>query len=132
MIPSGPLLAVGVGKSLGAWVTGLMSPILLMANSVNHILPSGPAAMSSGPLLAVATGYSLIACVAVVIRPIKPAFCSVNQSAPSGPVVMPASPLLAVGIGNSLMVCAAVSADQPSVMIAAATRQFTFRDELAC
>src|SRR5215467_6599139 len=52
VIPSGPLLGVGVPNSV-ITPAGVIVPILLAVRSVNHILPSGPCAMNRGPLLAV-------------------------------------------------------------------------------
>ena len=48
-----------MAKSLVAWVTGLITPILLTLNSVNHRFPSGPAAIASGKLEAVGVAKSL-------------------------------------------------------------------------
>ncbi len=87
----------------------VMRPILLVAVSVNHRLPSGPAVMPTGPLLAVGVGNSVILPL-VVMRPIRFVAFSVNHRLPSGPAVMPKGPLLAVGVENSVMVPAAAQA----------------------
>src|SRR5271154_3700273 len=65
VIPSGPLLAVGVGNSpTSCPVVGSSSPILLAPNSVNQRLPSGPVTMPDGCAPAVSpgpeVGYSVI------------------------------------------------------------------------
>src|SRR5438128_12619752 len=75
-------------------------PILLAEYSVNHRLPSGPAAMPTGKPPTVGTGNSVIA-PEVVIRPILLAKGSVNHNAPSEPAAMTPAPLLTVGMGNS-------------------------------
>ncbi len=73
----------------------VMRPILLVAVSVNHRLPSGPAVMPTGPLLAVGVGNSVILPL-VVMRPIRFVAFSVNHRLPSGPAVMPAGKLFFV------------------------------------
>ncbi len=83
----------------GGYGTNL--PILLLKNSVNQRLPSGPVAIRAGPLPAVGIVNSVIA-PTVVILPILLLSTSVNQRAPSGPEVMPSGTLLAVGITNSV------------------------------
>src|SRR5256885_5614671 len=63
------------------------------ANSVNHMLPSGPRTIWFGPLMAVGVGNSCTVSVAGSKRPMLPdpelSWNSVNQSAPSGPVAIP-------------------------------------------
>ena len=66
-----------------------MRPTLLPPSSVNHTLPSGPAAMLMGSLRRVVVRNSLIAPEGV-IRPILSPVYSVNQRFPSGPAAMPA------------------------------------------
>lgn len=70
-----------------------MSPAMVirpiwLAESVNHMAPSGPAAMSPGAL-PVGMGNSVMS-PAMVIRPIWLAMDSVNHMALSGPAAMPA------------------------------------------
>src|SRR5438105_7547740 len=73
------------------------------ANSVNHMLPSGPLTIWAGPLMAVGAGNSWTVPVAGSKRPIvpdpEPWWASVNHSAPSGPVAMPSGLPLAVKPG---------------------------------
>src|SRR6185312_6341536 len=65
--------------------------------SVNHTLPSGPAAMAVA-----ATGNSLT-CPAGVILPSRPVNDSVNHRLPSGPLTIASGTLFAVGIAYSTM-----------------------------
>src|SRR2546428_256625 len=74
---------------------------ILLEHSVNHTLPSGPAAMKAGRLFAVGTGNSVIS-PAGVIRPIWFALISVNHRFPSEPEAMSSGSLFAVGTGNSI------------------------------
>ena len=87
---------------------------------VNHMFPSGPAAMYHG--FRIETNpleYSVLS-PSVVIRPTRPgAVDSVNQSAPSGPAVMPCGSLAAVGTGTSV-IAGALAADAGT---ASTTRQ---------
>src|SRR6185436_13422136 len=76
-------------------------PIRLPVCSVNHIAPSGPAAMPYGPLFDLGSGYS-VTTPSVVIRPIRLPMRSVNHRAPSGPAARPVGWLLAVGTGYSV------------------------------
>ena len=55
--------------------------------SVNHRLPSGPAAMSIGELSEFRPAAYSVTCPLGVIRPIAPAG-SVNHRLPSGPAAM--------------------------------------------
>src|SRR5450631_453950 len=132
--PSGPAVipsgtpAVGVGNSVNTPAI-VMRPILLVPSSANHSAPCGPAVMPMGKLLS--GSMNSVKVPVVVIRPICMRSFSVNHSAPSGPAVMPVGELLVVGTVNSVMVCAAALADQPSAMIAAASRHFTVRDKFA-
>ena len=78
----------------------VMRPILLLSNSVNQRLPSGPEQMRK-TRVGVGRGNSVIV-PSGVMRPILlPAF-SANQRLPSGPEVMPSGVVLAVGMGNSV------------------------------
>src|SRR5450631_814036 len=133
--PSGPAvmkkgkpLAVGRLNSVTTPAV-VMRPILLVPSSANHSAPCGPAVMPMGKLLS--GSMNSVKVPVVVIRPICMRSFSVNHSAPSGPAVMPVGELLVVGTVNSVMVCAAALADQPSAMIAAASRHFTVRDKFA-
>ena len=57
---------------------------------VNHMFPSGPAAMNQGFEIATSPEEYSVISPEVVTRPIRPgAADSVNQSAPSGPAAMP-------------------------------------------
>src|SRR4029453_9661767 len=75
--------------------------ILFPDDSVNHIVPSGPAAIPSGKLAVVGTEYSAIE-PSVLILPILFAGASVNQSVPSVPATIFRGPLAAVGVVNSV------------------------------
>ena len=66
---------------------GLIRPIFLPMNSVNHRFPSGPAAIAVG-LVPVSPLYS-VTTPAGVIRPILLALASVNHRFPSGPARSP-------------------------------------------
>jgi hypothetical protein len=72
---------------------------MLLANSVNHMAPSGPAAIPNGMAPNVGTGNSVMT-PEVVIRPIWSPAPSVNHELPSGPAVIPmtSSPV----VGNSV------------------------------
>src|SRR5207248_5340081 len=78
----------------------LSRPILLVLNSVNQMLPSGPVVMKFGWLLEVGTAYSVMI-PAGVIRPILLPLISVNQMLPSGPLVMPNGYESGVNVGYS-------------------------------
>src|SRR5438309_107842 len=95
----GSLPLVGTLNSAPRKPLVVIRPILLAVYSVNHRVPSGPAAISIGWLLAVEMGNSSLALMvpAVVIRPILLAPNSVNQILPSGPAVIPFGLLSAVG-----------------------------------
>jgi hypothetical protein len=75
---------------------GVMRPILLAPNSVNHRLPSGPAAMSTGRALAVMPAPNSVTTPDGVMRPIRLPLNSVNHRLPSGPAAMPSGCALAV------------------------------------
>ena len=66
---------------------GVMRPILLLSNWVNHTFPSAPAA-SGRRAPGSGSGNSVIT-PAVVMRPILPPAFSQNQRLPSGPATMP-------------------------------------------
>ena len=74
----------GRGGAAGAAIRPILFPTL----SVNHMFPSGPAAMISGnpPTVGISNWEMM---PAVVIRPILPLRPIVNQRAPSGPAPMP-------------------------------------------
>src|SRR5436190_746718 len=72
---------------------------VLAVISVNHRMPSGPAAIPVGPLCLAGRGNSVMT-PAVVIRPTLLAPISVNHRFPSGPAVIPVGLLLGLGIGN--------------------------------
>src|SRR5690348_8120467 len=105
VIAPGPLLGVGVGNSVIAWVLGSIIPILLVRlshpvlvgwpGSVNQRLPSGPAVIPKGEPSVRGRGNSVIARVAGLMTPILPTW-SVNQRLPSGPAV-----ILAGALGNA-------------------------------
>ena len=84
----------------------MIRPILPIS-SVNHILPSGPAAIPIGPLGAVGRGNSVMT-PAVVMRPMAFASSSVNQRLPVGPIAMNAGRLGRVGVTNSVIMPPAV------------------------
>src|ERR1035437_3864843 len=67
---------------------GVMRPIRWPLNSVNHRVPSDPAAMPSGPLPAVKPVEYSVMTPAVVMRPIRLPLNSVNHRAPSDPAAM--------------------------------------------
>src|ERR1035437_4677415 len=71
---------------------GVMPPIRWPLNSVNHRVPSDPAAMPSGPLPAVKPVEYSVMTPAVVMRPIRLPLDSVNHRAPSGPAAIPMPP----------------------------------------
>src|SRR5438067_4337867 len=85
-MPVGMLAAVGTGYSVTVPAVVTL-PILFVADSVNHRLPSGPATMPFGELAAVGTAYSVTVPVGVIV-PILFAPFSVNHRLPSGPAVM--------------------------------------------
>src|SRR5258705_11751502 len=86
-IPPSPWFDVG-GKANSVMIpTGVMRPIALPLYSVNHILPSGPAAIHSGLLKGVDTVNNVLLPVGV-IRPIRLFPVSVNQRLLSGPAAM--------------------------------------------
>jgi hypothetical protein len=60
VIPAGLELAVGRGNSAMAWALGLISPIRLLDDPVNHRLPSGPAVIRKAWLGEVGIGNSLM------------------------------------------------------------------------
>src|SRR5262245_35879926 len=80
---------------------GMATAMLLLMYSVNHSLPSGPAAMPNGWLAGLGTGNSSNE-PDVVTRPIWFALYSVNHSRPSGPEAITAGSLDAVGTANSV------------------------------
>ena len=80
---------------------GVIRPILFPLFSVNHRLPSAPAAISNGVLFAVGIVNSVIVPVGV-IRPILSPLVSVNHTLPSAPAAIPVGALVAVGIVNSV------------------------------
>ena len=104
----------------------LIRPILLAANSVNQMFPSGPGRMNRGWLLPVGLSpagkggvggtdvgiakYVMAAAVFVGSitsgskRPIRLVEFSLNQIFPSGPSVMPPGWLAGFGSGNSVIV----------------------------
>ena len=96
MIPSGWLLAVGMGNSVTI-PAGVNLTTLLPLNSVNQMLPSWPAVIPQGWLLAVGIGYSVVPAVGFVRSNLATLLllASVNQMLPSGPVVIPSGPLAA-------------------------------------
>src|SRR5439155_1399028 len=69
--------------------------------SVNHRLPSGPAAIAPGSLWGVGTGNS-VNTPDVLTRPILSSLSSANHRFPSGPAAMPTGPLKGVGTGSSV------------------------------
>jgi hypothetical protein len=69
-------------------VVGEILPILFACVSVNHRLPSGPAAIPFGPAWAVGTSYSVTFPVTGDILPILFPLASVNHKLPSGPVII--------------------------------------------
>ena len=97
-----PLLA-GIGYSVIA-PPGVILPILLVASSTNHILPSGPGARPRGPEPAVGIGYSAIAPVCALYLPMLLARFSENQMEPSAPTPVLYGQALAVGSGISVIV----------------------------
>jgi len=78
----------------------VISPILLLWDSVNHSAPFGPTVIPCGPLPAVGMENSEKT-PAVVRRPILLPASSVNHIAPSGPMTGEYGWLPAVGIENS-------------------------------
>src|SRR5688500_16111881 len=80
----------------------VIRPIWLPARSVNHRLPSGPAAIPKGSLAAVGTGNSVMTPPGVM-RPIRLPALSVTQRLPSGPATIPAGPLAAAGSGKPVI-----------------------------
>src|SRR3954470_13869047 len=65
-MPQGWLLAVGMGNSVTK-PAGVIRPILLPENSVNHRLPSGPARILTGALLGVGIAYSVTLPAGVIL-----------------------------------------------------------------
>src|SRR5262249_1424124 len=84
---------------------GLMRPIWLLLNWVNHRLPSGPCVMFNGPLVA-PTVNSVTTPVDGTTRATLPLLNSANQKLPSGANVMPLGWLPAVGTAKSLKLMA--------------------------
>src|ERR1700689_903987 len=80
VVPGGP--EAGALRLIPGVTLVVIRPIVLLAGSVNHIAPSGPATTSDPSAGKPETG-KLVTLPAVVIRPIPPA--SVNHRAPSGP-----------------------------------------------
>ena len=76
----------------------VMRPILLLSNSVNQRLPSGPAQMRKARV-ATGRGNSVIV-PSVVMRPTLWPLFSTNQRLPSAPAAMPSGLADAVGIGK--------------------------------
>src|SRR5215475_5308057 len=87
----------------GPLLERLMRPILPPPSSVNHMLPSGPAAMPAGADREVGTVYSVI-WPAVVMLATLPLCSSVNQRLPSGPAAMTMGSAAEVGTANSVNV----------------------------
>src|SRR5439155_1369042 len=79
--------------------SSVIRPIFIPSNSVNHRLPSGPAAMPKGRLFTVGTSNSVIT-PGGLIRPILLLENSMNHRFPSGPAAMPRG--AASGVGMSL------------------------------
>ena len=98
-MPSGSAFAMGTVNSLMMPVV-VIRPTLFPADSVNHRLPSGPAAIPCGALSAVGIGNSVI-CPSGVILPIALPTFSVNQTLPSEPSAMPQVDESVVGVGYS-------------------------------
>jgi hypothetical protein len=101
-IQDGLLLLVGTGNSVNVPL-GVIRPIWLAPNSVNHRLPSGPAAMPPGSAPAVGIANS----VAVPIsanRTTRSFWKSVYQRLPSALVASALFCVPAVGAGNSVTV----------------------------
>ena len=104
----GPAAGVVVAYSTALPVVVIL-PILLVAYSTKHMLPSGPAVTPVGSPPADGTGNSVIVPV-VVMRPILFPSASVNQRLPSGPAAIPNGWLAAVGIVNSRELSANIAA----------------------
>src|SRR5260370_29894792 len=75
----------GGNRELGHRAAGVMRPIRLPVNSVNHTLPSGPAVIALCSLFAVGAGNS-VTTPAVVIGPMPFAW-SADRGLPPGPAV---------------------------------------------
>src|SRR5437773_12089035 len=79
------------GGITGGGVTGgpakTTRPILLLLDSVNQRLPSGPTVIPIGPLPGVAAGSSGVAAVGA-LRPTLVSQCSLNQAVRAGTAVM--------------------------------------------
>ena len=89
---------VGASGTVGFGDAGaVMRPIELLPVLVNHIAPSGPAAMPYGSLM-VASKYE-VNTPFVVIRPIEPSAGSVTHRGAVGPGVMP-YPMHGVEMGD--------------------------------
>ena len=97
MIPAGPVVPVlGVANSSTVPFT-VIRPSLLLKSSVNHRLPSGPAAIADGSTLGVMPDVNSRITPDVEMRPIPPSpSASVNQRLPSGPAAIPFGPAPAV------------------------------------
>src|SRR5437879_5393405 len=79
--PTGP---AGAGPNSRITPAGVICPILAVPNTVNHKLPSGPAAMPNGSLFA--GRLNSVIAPPGLIRPIFPD--SVNHKFPSGPAAI--------------------------------------------
>ena len=78
---------------------GVIRPRLNRPGSVNHMLPSGPKAMSVGELEAMGSTYSWKV-PPVEISPILSAACSANHRLPTPSEAMPDGRAEPVGMGN--------------------------------
>src|SRR5947208_10436849 len=89
------------GGVTGGGVTGgpakTSRPILLLLDSVNQTLPSGPTVIPIGPPPGVRPSENSVITPSGVIRPILLPQDSVNQRLPSGPAAMPMGLLLPLG-----------------------------------
>src|SRR5207302_1222532 len=100
LIPPGPLAVVGMGPNSVMVPSDVIRPTLFPFCSVNHRLPSIPAAIDPGWLPAVGTANS-VSVPAVVILPILFPSNSVNQRFPSGPEPTPCGLPFTVGSAYS-------------------------------
>jgi hypothetical protein len=89
---------------------------------VNHMFPSGPAAIPHGLRIERSPVENSVMSPAVVIRPIFPASDSVNQSTPSGPFAIPVGPAPSLSPSvNSVMLPSGVT--RPIRLVALSTYQ---------
>ncbi len=106
-------------NSVIAPVPGSMRPMRPgSAASVNHSLPSGPAAMSAGSDEPDSPELNSVMSPSGVMRPIAPFERSANQRLPSGPTAMPAGSLFGVSPSVNSVTVSVTGSKRPIAPVA--------------